>query len=487
MIANELISIVGKDNVLDHPEVLREYAADHSFVPSRIPACIVKPANSDELKKVVQWANAKRTALIPISSGAPHFRGDTVPGVEGAVIVDLRRMNKIMRVNAANRVAIVEPGVTFGELQTELAKSGMSAYLPLLPRSTKSVLTSVLEREPVIMPGAHFDSTDPMLCAEIVFGCGESMRTGEAAGPDTLEQQWEIGKAQISPFGPTQMDPQRLVSGSQGTIGMVTWISLKCRFLSELSSAFLIPSATLEPLIDLSYKLTRIRFTGNIFILNGLNLACLLRRTAPEIEASAEKLPPWAMFVSCEGYGPLPAEKVQYLEADLREQAAAFGLNVESAVGDIAAEALADLLSRPSPDPYWKLRLKGGFSELFFLTTQGRTPRFTQAMADIARQQGYPERSIGVYIQPVAQGTSCHCGFDFYYDPDNGSQSDATRQLIGLAADRMESAGAFFSRPYREWAETAYRRSHDTAEVQKKVKQIFDPNGILNPGQLCFR
>ena len=137
----------------------------------------------------------------------------------------------------------MEPGVTFGELQSELAKTGMCAYMPLAPRSTKSVLASVLEREPIIMPGVHFDSTDPMLCAEIVFGTGDKMRTGEAAGPDTLEQQWEIGKAQISPFGPTQMDPQRLVSGAQGTIGIVTWMSLKCRFLSELSRAFLIPSA----------------------------------------------------------------------------------------------------------------------------------------------------------------------------------------------------------------------------------------------------
>jgi hypothetical protein len=123
------------------------------------------------------------------------------------------------------------------------------------------------------MPGIHFDSTDPMLCAEIVFGSGDKMRTGEAAGPDSLEKQWEVGKAQISPFGPTQMDPQRLVSGAQGTIGIVTWMSIKCRFLSEVNRSFLIPSNTLDPLIQLMYKLTRIRFTGHIFILTMLTWA----------------------------------------------------------------------------------------------------------------------------------------------------------------------------------------------------------------------
>jgi FAD/FMN-containing dehydrogenase len=486
MVENELVKIVGRDNVLNSPETLKEYSGDCSFAPPKMPACIVKPANIEELQGVVRWANEKRIPLVPVSSGAPHFRGDTVPGVEGAVIVDLRRMNKIIRVNHANRVAIVEPGVTFGELQAELAKSGLCAYIPLAPRGSKSVLASVLERDPILMPSVHFDSTDPMLCAEIVFGTGDKMRTGEAAGPDTLEQQWEIGKAQISPFGPTQMDPQRLVSGAQGTIGIVTWISLKCRFLSEVSRAFLVPSAYLDTLVQLSYRLTRIRFTGNIFILNGLNLACLLRRTPQDIAALSDKLPPWVMFVSCEGYGPLPEEKVQYLEADLKELAGSYGLKTETAVGGVKAGELAALLAVPSPEPYWKLRLKGGFDEVFFLTTQGKTPEFARIMAEIAQQQGYPARNIGAYIQPVAQGTSCHCEFDFYYDPANKAEAEKTRKVVAEMANKMEARGAFFSRPYQEWVEVAYRRSGDTADMQKKVKGIFDPNGILNPGKLCF-
>jgi FAD/FMN-containing dehydrogenase len=348
------------------------------------------------------------------------------------------------------------------------------------------VLASVLEKDPILMPGVHFDSTDPMLCAEIVFGTGDRIRTGEAAGPDTLEQQWEIGKAQISPFGPTQMDPQRLVSGAQGTIGIVTWMSMKCRFLSSVSKAFLVPADNLDNLVQLSYMLTRIRFTGNIFIVNGVNLACLLRRKSQELKASIEKLPPWVMFVSCEGYGPLPGEKVEYLEADLKELAGSLGLKPEAAIGDIKAEELAALLPGPSPEPYWKLRLKGGFDEVFFLTTQGKTPEFAKMIAEIAKKQKYPVKNIGVYIQPVVQGTSCHCEFDFYYDPADRTEAEKTRKIAAETMDKMEAAGAFFSRPYTEMSKVAYRRAADTAAMQKKVKGIFDPNGILNPGKLCF-
>jgi hypothetical protein len=486
MVENGLEKIVGRENVLSDSDILKEYSGGFNFVPEKMPVRVVRPANTDELQAVVRWANEKKTPLVPVSSGPPHFRGDSVPGAEGAVIVDLRRMKKILRVNAANRVAIVEPGVTFGELQSELAKSGMCAYMPLSPRSSKSVLASVLERDPILMPGLHWDSTDPMLCAEIVFGSGDKMRTGEAAGPDTLEEQWEIGKAQISPFGPTQMDPQRLISGAQGTIGIVTWMSLKCRFLSELSRSFLITSASLEPLTELSYHLTRIRFSGNIVILNALNLACLMCDTPQEISTLYDSLPTWIMFVSCEGYGPLPEEKVQYLEADLRELAGSYGLEVHTDISGVNAEEFSRLLPLPSPEPYWKLRLKGGFDDIFFLTTQGKTPEFARVISELAQQQGFPVSSIGAYIQPVVQGTSCHCEFNLYYDCANQAELDLTGKLAAEAVSHMEKMGAFFSRPYGGWVDVAYRRARDTVEMQKKVKDIFDPNWILNPGKLCF-
>ncbi len=487
MVNNGLEKIVGKKNVLDEPGILKEYSGGPAPVPWKMPRCVVRPSNIDELQGVVRWANEKKAPLVPVSSGPPHFRGGTAPAVEGAVIIDLRRMKKIIRVNASNRVAIVEPGVTFGELQSELARFGLCAYMPLSPRPSKSVLASVLERDPILMPGVHFDSTDPMLCTEIVFGNGDKLRTGEAAGPDTLEQQWEIGKAQISPFGPTQMDPQRLVSGAQGTIGIVTWMSLKCRFLSELNRAFLIPSARLEPLIELCYYLTRIRFTGNIFILNGCNLACHMRHTPQDIAALRDRLPDWVMFVSCEGYGPLPGEKVQYLEADLRELAEHYGLDLYAEISGIRADEFSRLLPLPSPEPYWKLRPKGGFQDIFFLTTLGKTPGFAGVLAGLARQQDFPAANIGAYIQPVVQGTSCHCEFNLYYDPANQAESDRTATLAAEAVNRMEEKGAFFSRPYAGWVDVAYRRSRDTMEMQKKVKDIFDPNWILNPGKLCFK
>ena len=96
MAENELTKIIGSKNILDSEEVLEEYSKDLSLVPRVRPRCVVKPANADEVQAVVKWANETLTTLVPVSSGAPHSRGDTVPSTGGAVIVDLNNMKQIV-------------------------------------------------------------------------------------------------------------------------------------------------------------------------------------------------------------------------------------------------------------------------------------------------------------------------------------------------------------------------------------------------------
>jgi len=192
------------------------------------------------------------------------------------------------------------------------------------------------------------------------------------------------------------------------------------------------------------------------------------------------------MFVSFEGYEPLPEEKVQYQEADLMEMAQSCGLRPMTAIPGASAEELSRLLSQPSPEPYWKLRFKGGFHDIFFLMTLDKADGFVATMPDLAQRYRYPAKDIGVYIQATVQGTSSHCEFNLYYDPTKPAESDATKRLVSQGVEDLANIGAFFSRPYGAWKDTAYRRVADTLNIQRKVKQVFDPNAILNPGKLCF-
>jgi hypothetical protein len=486
MTFQELEKIVGAGNVNARPQALEEFSRDLSFSPRYKPAGVARPGNAAETQAIVKWANETGTPLIPVSSGSPHFRGDTVPGKDGAVIVDLSRMKKIVRVDTRNKVTMVEPGVTYGELQAELAKNGLCAYMPLLPRHNKSVIGSVLEREPVTMPSHHWDSTDPLLCAEVVFGTGDRFRTGEASGPETVEEQWAMGRVQMNPFGHSHVDFQRLISGAQGTIGIVTWATLKCCYLSSKSRALFVPAEKLEPLIDLIYRPLKFRLGGKLFILNNLNLVCLMAKNAGEIKELTKSLPPWIFFISFEGYGVLPEDKIAYEEADFKAMAQSLKLIPVEKIGGVKAAEFSRLLNQPSPEPYWKTRLKGGVAEVFFLTTLDKTPGFTTSFAGLAREQKYPAANTGVYIQPIVQGTGCHCEFDLYYNAALEAAGVATKRFVGLAGEKITGAGGFFSRPYAAFKETAYRNAEGTRNMQQKIKSIFDPNAILNPGKLGY-
>ena len=111
----ELIAIVGEKNVLDDTQTLEGYSTDRSFSQGVKPQLIIRVENVDEVQKIIEWANETGTPLVPVSSGPPHFHGDTLPGVPGAVIVDLSGMKQILKVDRRNRLAFVEAGVTYGE------------------------------------------------------------------------------------------------------------------------------------------------------------------------------------------------------------------------------------------------------------------------------------------------------------------------------------------------------------------------------------
>jgi len=76
----KLVNLVGASNVVADKAGLAKYSQDISFVNPVKPACLVKPRNAEEIKQLVKLANETLTPLVPVSSGDPHFRGDTIPG-----------------------------------------------------------------------------------------------------------------------------------------------------------------------------------------------------------------------------------------------------------------------------------------------------------------------------------------------------------------------------------------------------------------------
>jgi FAD/FMN-containing dehydrogenase len=483
----KLMEIVGGANVADDAATLDSYSKDVSFVNRIRPAYVVKPQSADEVKELVRAANATATPLVPVSSGPPHFRGDTVPSTGGAVVVDLSGMKKIVFVDRARRVAMVEPGVTFGELIPAVKNEGIRLNMPLLPRETKSVMGSMLEREPVVMPAYQWDISDPVACLEVVFGAGDDFRTGQAAGPGTVEEQWAVGGVQKAPYGPHVAAWHRLVQGAQGTMGIATWASLRCELLPKVQEPFVVGSATLPPLLELADWLIRLRMVTECFVLSATNLAVIFAEEWPtDYRRLKTDLPPYVLFYTVAGYEYFPEERVAANVKDITALSDRLGLKAVKSTGGISADAILEAVQQPSPEPYWKLRYKGASEDVFFLATIDRLEHLVGIFDGLAAAAGYPVADRGVYIQPTVQGTSCHCEFNLFYDSADAAESRRVKDLAAATTATLMDNGAFFSRPYGEGARLIMNRDAATIDILKRLKRIFDPNDIMNPGKLCF-
>jgi hypothetical protein len=483
----KLVKIVGVGNVSDEQATLDEYARDISFVNTVRPACVVKPRNADDIKKLVSLANETLTPLVPMSSGPPHFRGDTVPGTGGAIIVDLSGMRKIVRVDRYHRVAMVEAGVTFGELIPAAQKEGIRLNMPLLPRKSKSVVGSLLDREPVVMPKYQWDISDPLACVEVIFGTGDDFRTGQAAGPGTIEEQWAAGGVQKAPYGPGPIAWHRLIQGAQGTMGIVTWASMRCEILPSLEEPFMVADEYLDKLFELIQLLAKRRLPNECFILNKSALAAVMAKKWPgDYQDLKDGLPSWVLFYNLAGYEYSPEDRLDYQIKDISDIAQRIGVEVVKAVGGVSANKILKAVQQPSGEPYWKLRYKGACEDIFFLTIYDKLEGQIGAMYELVEKSGYPASDMGIYIQPVVQGTSCHCEFNLFYDPENPEERSRVKELSTSAIKALMGKGAFFSRPHGKNARMIVNRDAATVMALTEVKKILDPNNVMNTGKLCF-
>jgi hypothetical protein len=192
------------------------------------------------------------------------------------------------------------------------------------------------------------------------------------------------------------------------------------------------------------------------------------------------------LLVGIAGRDIFPEERVAYQQKDIAEMAQRYGLQLVPAVPGASGTEVLEAILNPSAEPFWKLTYKGACQDIFFLNTLEKAPHFVKTMYTTAEAHNYPTSEIGVYIQPVHQGASCHIEFNLPFDRNNPRELARMKELYIRASEDLLNQGAYYSRPYGIWASMAFNRDAQTTVVLKKIKGIFDPNNVLNPGKLCF-
>jgi len=190
--------IVGKDQVYTG-EALSSYIDPYSIAAdanAHATPAAVAPESTEQVQALLKVANQYKVPLWPISCGKNHGYGGAAPRMPGTVVLDLKRMNRILEVNVESGYALVEPGVSYFDLYAYLQEKGIKLWLDVPDPGWGSVLGNALERGVGYTPyGDHF----MMQCGmEVVLPNGELLRTGMGAMPGS--NTWQLFKYGYGPY-----------------------------------------------------------------------------------------------------------------------------------------------------------------------------------------------------------------------------------------------------------------------------------------------
>jgi hypothetical protein len=233
--------------------------------------------------------------------------------------------------------------------------------------------------------------------------------------------------------------------------------------------------------------LVRMRLVNECLVLNNVDLAAIMAKEWPDdYPEIKDSLPPWVLFFNVAGYDYFPEDRVSSQLKGISTLTNRIGLEATRAAGRVSAAGLLKTVRRPSAEPYWKLRYKGACQDIFFITTYEKLDDQISIVNELANDFGYPASDMGIYLQPIVQGANCHAEFNLFYDPENSSETERVEELYGEAVNALMAAGAFFSRPYDKSARNIVNRDAAYVDALNRVKEILDPNRVMNPGKLCF-
>src|SRR5690625_3332316 len=192
-------TLLGNDNVLVEAEQLIPYGKIMMSVEdgAHAPSAALTATTVEQVRGVVRICNEHKIPSWTISTGRNFGYGSAAPGQRGQVILDLKKMNKIIKIDPEMCYALVEPGVTYGQLYNYIQKNDLPVLLSFsAPSAIAGPLGNTMDRGVGYTPyGEHF----MMQCGmEVVLANGDVYRTG--MGGVEGSNTWQIFKWG---YGPT--------------------------------------------------------------------------------------------------------------------------------------------------------------------------------------------------------------------------------------------------------------------------------------------
>ncbi len=445
-------------------DLLGDYAID-----GQAPDAVVQPQDRQQVAEVVRWAQQGNVALFPRGGGV-HVSLGNPPGKRG-VVLDLCRCNRILDFQPSDLTATVEAGVTLDALQQHVAGGGK--FLPL---------------------------ESPLSNAATIGGILAANVTGPLRSSVGLPREWLIGIGVVNAEGletkaggkvvknVTGYDLDKLYTGSLGTLGIIVEATFKLTPLAAESGALMVVLPSMQAGVDAGSLLVKqVYAPQGMQVLNQRLAHRLSRRVEGQPSLAGLQLPEMsqgecmavALFT---GRASAVRRKLREAMGLLRERGASQATEVTGHQSAGLLRAVTDLGWEPDDLPHLTLRVNV-------------TP------SDTRKALSWLARANGTGHAPQAEVVPLDAPVDIIADPGfglvrmflwpDGSESGTDGEQLAAFAARVQglakgiggSAVVERASPELKSRVSVWGDSPEGAHIMTRIKERFDPMGILNPGR----
>ncbi|MCX5808829.1 MAG: FAD-binding protein [Proteobacteria bacterium] len=450
-IIDEIVQIVGKENALTALEHRKCYSYD-ARTDGVAPDMVVFPSSAEEVSQILILANRHVFPVIPRGQGT-GLTGGSVP-VNGGVVLVFTRMNKILEIDTENLIAIVEPGAITFEIQEEVARYGL--FYPPDPASYKYSSIGGNAAECAGGPNSlkYGVTRDYVLGLEVVQPTGEIINTGVK----TMK-------------GVVGYDLTRLFVGSEGTLGVITKIILKLIPLPEAKATILALFREVEEAAESVSAIIAARIVPSaIEFMDKASIKC------------SEQANPMGFP---EGLGGLLLIEVDGDNESIQSQAK----KVQKIILEKNAVQCTMTQDPKEADTLWKARRT--LSQATYnlnpvkiaedvVVPRSKIPTLIRALEEMEKRFGIPILSFG-----HAGDGNFHVSIMIKDTPEDREKAEeAVKEIF---TETIKLGGTLSGEHGIGLSKAAYlgmELSPEVMNTMKKIKRLFDPNNILNPGKI---
>ena len=451
-VIDKIKRIVGKEHVHSEPEERVCYSYDATN-QSYLPDLVVFPGNAQEISDILKLANEEKFPVIPRGAGS-GFTGGTLP-VEGGLVLVMARFNRIIEIDTENLIAFVEPGVVTGNFQKEVEKLGL--FYPPDPASLKFSTLGGNVAECAGGPRAiKYGVTK-----DYVIGLGAVLPTGEIISTGVQTVKGVVG-----------YDLTKLMVGSEGTLGVITRIIVKLLPLPASKKTILAVYPKLE---DAARTVTGI--------------------TASKITPSALEFMDHSAIVCVEDFLriglPVEAEAILLLEVDgdsyIVERDAARIQDICMRYGASRVEIAED---EESEENLWRARRAISPSLLKISPTKineditvprSKIPDILRKINEIAKRSRLDIVNFG-----HAGDGNIHVNImiDKRKEEEVNRAHEAVKEIFQAVLDMGGTISGEHGIGVTKAPYLKMELGDLGVEIMKRIKRVFDPNNVLNPGKI---